>query len=160
MPLFANWSSTNRSFQYINIETVITFKDTHSYCSTGCPPGCTNKTLNSKKPCCWDCIKCPKHHIKYKSRNMKCHKCPLNTIPNTFCIHCISIEKVDIKYNDYAGIAILSTSALCMAVNIAVIIIFVLNRQTPVVCSSSFKSSICRLLSHLSFVCIKFFGSC
>ena len=147
--LFANWSSANRSFEYINRKLLATFKYTRSYCSSVCPPGYTNKTFNPKKPCCWDCVKCSKYHIKYSSGNTKCRKCAANTIPNSFRTQCISIKSVDIKYNNYAGIAILSTSTLCMAVNIVVIIIFLLNKQTPLVRSSSFKSSLCQLFCHL-----------
>ena len=147
--LFANWSSTSRSLEYIDSQILSTLKDVHSVCSSECPPGYTNKTFNSQKPCCWDCVPCPKDHVKYLKGNVKCQKCPTNTIPNQFQTKCMSRTIIDIQDNEYAGIIILSTSTFCMIANIFVLVIFILNRHTPVVRSSSFKSSLCQLLCHL-----------
>ena len=147
--LFANWSSTSRSLEYVDSQVLSTLKDVHSVCSSACPPGYTNKTFNSQKPCCWDCVPCPKGHVKYLKANVKCQKCPTNTIPNQFQTKCISRIIINIQDNEYAGIIILSTSTVCMIANIFVLVIFILNRHTPVVRSSSFKSSLCQLLCHL-----------
>ena len=147
--LFANWSSTSRSFDYIDSQVLSTLKDVHSVCSSECPPGYTNKTFNSQKPCCWDCVPCPKDHVKYLKGNVKCQKCPTDTISNQFQTKCISRMIIDIQDNEYAGIIILSTSSFCMIANIFILVIFILKRHTPVVRSSSFISSLCQLLCHL-----------
>ena len=147
--LFANWSSTSRSLEYIDTHILSTLTGVHSVCSLVCPPGYTNKTFNSQKPCCWDCIPCPKDHVKFLQGNVKCQQCPTNTIPNQFQTKCMSRTIIDIQGNEYAGIIILSTSTFCMIANIFILVIFILKRHTPVVRSSSFKSSLCQLLCHL-----------
>ena len=156
----ADWSSKKKSFMNFDKKRFegLRVKDLFSKCnSKPCDSGKTNISFNLKKPCCWTCIPCPENQIKLSFGNFKCHECPPDTVPNKDRTQCIRRMNLDIKYNDYAGIIILSTSTVSIVINLIILVIFILKRHTPLVRSSAFKLSLIQLICHLLFFIASFF---
>ena len=156
----ADWSSKKKSFMNFDKKRFegLRVKDLFSKCnSKPCDSGKTNISFNLKKPCCWTCIPCPENQIKLSFGNFKCHECPPDTVPNKDRTQCIRRMNLDIKYNDYVGIIILSTSTVSIVINLIILIIFILKRHTPLVRSSAFKLSLIQLICHLLFFIASFF---
>ena len=156
----ADWSSKKKSFVNFDKKRFegIRLKHLLSKCnSETCGPGKTNRSFNLKKPCCWTCVPCPENQIKLSSGNLKCHECPSDTIPNKDHTQCIRLMNLDIKYNDYAGIIILSTSTVSIVINLIILVTFILKRHTPLIRSSAFKLSLIQLICHLLYFMASFF---
>ena len=156
---YADWSSKKKSFVNYNKKIFEEIrKGLFSKCNSEiCGPGKTNVSFNLKKPCCWTCVPCPENQIKSSYNNSKCHECPSDTVPNRDRTECIQRMNLDIKYNDYAGITILSTSTVSIVINVVILAIFILKRHTPLVRSSAFKLSLIQLICHLFFFMGNFF---
>ena len=156
----ADWSSKKKSFMNFDKKRFegLRVKDLFSRCSSEtCRAGKTNVSFNLKKPCCWTCVRCPGNKIKPSKGNFECQECPPDTIPNKDRTQCIRQMNLDIKYNDYAGIIILSTSTVSIVINLIILVIFILKRHTPLVRSSAFKLSLIQLICHLLFFIASFF---
>ena len=147
--ILLKWSSRSSSFINVNKKALQHFAYVYSNCSPDCLPGFTGKMYDPKRSCCWTCVSCPKHHIKPTHGKFKCQKCPFNTRPNKYRTKCMNVMHLEITHNDVEGKIILLVSFICMVVNIFILVIFVAKRQTPVVRSSSFKSSLFQLFCHL-----------
>ena len=121
----------------------------YSNCSPDCLPGFTGKRFDPKRSCCWTCVSCLEYHVKPVHGKFKCQKWRINTRLNKYRWKCMNAIYLEIKHNDVEGKIILSVSVICMVVNIFILVIFFVKKQTPVVRSSSFKSSSFQLFCHL-----------
>ncbi|XP_005986178.1 taste receptor type 1 member 2 [Latimeria chalumnae] len=106
-----------------------------SVCSEECAPGHWKK-LSETRSCCFSCIKCEKDTFLNKSDLTTCQKCDFtqwSPIGSEVCYD-RHIEYLD--WPDASAIVLLSVTAVGLMVTVAVMLIFVLNFQTPVVKSA------------------------
>ncbi|KAJ7370505.1 hypothetical protein OS493_032071 [Desmophyllum pertusum] len=87
--------------------------------------------------CCWNCQKCDKGKVSFKSGSLACTLCNDTHYANTERTQCVLREVVYLKFSDAAGISIITLSCVGMAVLTAVTVIFIRERKTPVVMDSS-----------------------
>ena len=114
--------------------------------------GHINKTLSK-----WDvevrykCEPCPKHHVKTKSGDHKCVKCPGFLIPNKKQTECISPFQSAGDLNIFMSLGAFCISLIIVGGMTALIfiVVFVKAQNTPIVKISDMTTSLVHLSSNL-----------
>ena len=127
-----------------------------SSCTDPCEPG--HKGLRfGVKPCCWECVKCPDNTIQPESNKDFCFSCPVGKMANGAKTKCLSPT---LKYLDPAslsGAVVISLMAIGDVIIITAVIIFIVNRNTPIVKASNRGLSILQIFSMLCQLAIPVF---
>ncbi|XP_017163573.1 extracellular calcium-sensing receptor-like, partial [Poecilia reticulata] len=125
-----------------------------SVCSEKCPPG-TQKVLQKGKPvCCYDCLHCAEGEISNSTDSVTCVRCPLESWSNENRDACIKKETEFLSYKEMMGSLLTAASLFGTCVTVAVAVIFVAYRNTPLVRANNSELSFLLLFSlKLCFLC-------
>ncbi|XP_040272498.1 extracellular calcium-sensing receptor-like [Bufo bufo] len=125
-----------------------------SVCSPSCPTGFRKAASIGKPLCCFQCIRCPSGEISNKTDAIQCTKCPWDMWPNPTHDHCVPKTKEYLSYEDPLGITLTATSISSSLVPVAIFVLFIHYRTTPIVRANNYSLSCLLLLSLLlCFLC-------
>ena len=131
------WSKINQQSSFSVNETKIKWNSGRkplSTCSRECQPG---ERVVGQSKCCWKCQNCDKGTVSFMSGSLSCTLCDDTHYANAERTQCILREVVYTKASDPAGISIITVSCVGIVVLTAVAVIFLRERNTPVVMDSS-----------------------
>ncbi|XP_014826136.1 PREDICTED: extracellular calcium-sensing receptor-like [Poecilia mexicana] len=125
-----------------------------SVCSEKCPPG-KRKVLQKGKPvCCYDCLHCAEGEISNSTDSVTCVRCPLESWSNENRDACIKKEAEFLSYNEIMGSLLTAASLFGTCMTVAVAVIFVAHRNTPLLRANNSELSFLLLFSlKLCFLC-------
>uniref|UniRef100_A0A3P9AZP2 Olfactory receptor C family, n1 n=1 Tax=Maylandia zebra TaxID=106582 RepID=A0A3P9AZP2_9CICH len=123
-----------------------------SVCSNVCPVGTRKAQIQGKPICCFDCVPCAEGTIANSTAD--CTPCPKEYWSNERKDKCIPRTIEFLKYQEPMGIAVTFVSLLGASVSLATMVVFVHNKETPVMKASNFELSSLLLFSlFLCFLC-------
>ncbi|KAM8939586.1 vomeronasal type-2 receptor 26-like [Pelodytes ibericus] len=130
-----------------------------SQCSDNCLPGSRKVAKPGKQVCCYDCSQCPEGEISNRTDSEICIQCPYNEWPNEKKSQCIPRLEEFLSYNnDTISAVFVSVSVLSFLITFAMLVIFILFRDTPIVKANNRSLSFVILVSILlSFPCVFLF---
>ncbi|XP_064159630.1 extracellular calcium-sensing receptor-like [Anguilla rostrata] len=125
-----------------------------SVCSKECPPG-TRKAVRKGEPiCCFDCLPCADGTISNQTGSVECKQCPPEFWSNSHRIECISREVEFLSFEDTMGITLTTIALSGSGITVAVGVVFLYHRHTPLVKANNSELSFLLLLSlTLCFLC-------
>ncbi|XP_036392615.1 extracellular calcium-sensing receptor-like [Megalops cyprinoides] len=125
-----------------------------SVCSSSCPPG-TRKAIKPQFPvCCFDCVVCAAGEISNQTDAIECLKCLPEFWSNSKRDKCVPKQVEYLSYGDTMGITLLAVALLGACCTVAVAVIFVCYRTTPIVRANNSELSFLILCSLvLCFLC-------
>ncbi|XP_066540269.1 extracellular calcium-sensing receptor-like [Hoplias malabaricus] len=125
-----------------------------SVCSSSCLPG-TRKAIRPSFPvCCFDCILCAAGEISNQTNALDCVTCPPEFWSNLKRDTCIPKLLEFLSYGDTMGIALLTVALLGSCSTLAIALVFVCKRHTPLVRANNSELSFLILISlWLCFLC-------
>ncbi|XP_039615265.1 extracellular calcium-sensing receptor-like [Polypterus senegalus] len=125
-----------------------------SACSQSCFPG-TRKAVQKGKPiCCFDCIPCAEGEITNITDSPDCLKCPIEYKSNDLKSQCILKEIEFLAFEETTGILLVFFSLLGTCFTMAVTMVFLYYRDTPIVRANNSELSFLLLFSlSLCFLC-------
>ncbi|XP_075131809.1 extracellular calcium-sensing receptor-like [Leptodactylus fuscus] len=125
-----------------------------SVCSKECPPGFWKAPRLGQPHCCFDCIPCAIGSISNQTNAIDCFLCPEEKWPNSAHDQCIPREVELLSLSERLGISLGSTSILGSFLPIFVLLLFIRNRETPLVRANNCTLSFILLVAlTLSFLC-------
>ncbi|XP_012871657.1 PREDICTED: vomeronasal type-2 receptor 1-like [Dipodomys ordii] len=105
----------------------------HSVCTDVCLPG-TRKGIRQGEPiCCFDCIPCADGHVSEKPGERECTQCGEDYWSNEDRSKCVLKEVEFLAYDEALGFTLVILSILGALVALAVTVVYVLYRRTPLV---------------------------
>ncbi|XP_020621440.1 extracellular calcium-sensing receptor-like [Orbicella faveolata] len=147
------WSKNNQQSSFSVNETLIKWNSGRkplSTCFRECQPG---ERVVGQSECCWNCQKCDKGTVSFKSGSLSCTVCDDSHYANAERTQCIVREVVYTKSSDPAGISIITVSCVGIAVLTVVAVIFLRERNTPVIMwSSPYLLILFFITLYLSFI--------
>ncbi|XP_072551570.1 extracellular calcium-sensing receptor-like [Salminus brasiliensis] len=137
-------------------ESVITWhrgnKAPESVCSKSCLPG-TRKARRKGEPiCCFDCIPCGEGEISNETDSIDCLRCSKEMWPNQAKDQCMPKTLEYLSFQEPLGIVLWAVSTFGACLSAAVLCVFVIYRQTPVIRGNNMELSFLLLL----FLCACF----
>uniref|UniRef100_A0A8D0ABP9 Olfactory receptor C family, n1 n=1 Tax=Sander lucioperca TaxID=283035 RepID=A0A8D0ABP9_SANLU len=120
-----------------------------SVCSNVCPVGTRKAQMKGKPTCCFDCIQCADGTIANSTAD--CTPCPQEYWSNEKKDKCIPKTIEFLTYHEPMGIAITVVSLFGASLSLAIMMVFIRYRETPVIKASNSELS-CFLLFSLFFV--------
>ncbi|XP_075451019.1 vomeronasal type-2 receptor 26-like [Ascaphus truei] len=125
-----------------------------SVCTESCPPGYRKAHQEGKPRCCYDCVQCTEGEISNSTDMENCLKCPEDHWPNIRRDTC-SPRMIDfLSYEEPLGAGIAALTVSFSAVTVAVLVIFIKHKDTPVVRANNQNLSYILLTSLvLCFLC-------
>ncbi|XP_071972754.1 vomeronasal type-2 receptor 26-like [Engystomops pustulosus] len=148
------WLKTENIIWKNNAEEILI-----SRCSPRCLPGERKVTGSDIHLCCYQCAPCAEGEISNTSDSKDCMKCPEDSWPNENRTSC---ALKDLEYLSYAE-DIISITLSCLSIffcimTVLLLLIFVLNHNTPIVRANNKNLSFVLLVSiMLSFLCVFLF---
>ncbi|XP_066430869.1 vomeronasal type-2 receptor 26-like [Eleutherodactylus coqui] len=129
-----------------------------SKCSVDCPPGYRRILMRGRHKCCFECLKCLDGEISNDTGNGSCYRCPRDQWPNNEK-QCVSKETEFLSYTeDSISLTITIVTVLLFLKSSAILGIFILRRDTPVVKANNQSLSFILLITiMLSFLCVFLF---
>ncbi|XP_029441522.1 vomeronasal type-2 receptor 26-like [Rhinatrema bivittatum] len=125
-----------------------------STCSESCGPGFQKAILEGQPACCFDCIPCSKEEFSNQTDVKECMKCPEDQWPTKRQDGCQKKTIEFLSYLEPLGMVLAIISVLGALMPAAVLVIFIQNRNTPVVKANNRELSYLLLLALiLSFEC-------
>ncbi|XP_041515300.1 vomeronasal type-2 receptor 1-like isoform X1 [Microtus oregoni] len=104
-----------------------------SVCTKLCPPG-TRKGIRHGQPiCCFDCIPCADGYVSEKLGQRECDPCGEDDWSNAQKNKCVPKEVEFLAYEEALGFTLVILSILGALVVLAVILVYVIHRHTPLV---------------------------
>ncbi|XP_071972753.1 vomeronasal type-2 receptor 26-like [Engystomops pustulosus] len=130
-----------------------------SRCSPRCLPGERKVTGSDIHLCCYQCSPCAEGEISNTSDSKDCMKCPEDSWPNENRTSCVLKDLEYLSYaEDIISIALLCSSLFFCIMTVLLLLIFVLNHDTPIVRANNKNLSFVLLVSiMLSFLCVFLF---
>ncbi|XP_051778390.1 vomeronasal type-2 receptor 1 isoform X1 [Erpetoichthys calabaricus] len=130
-----------------------------SVCSESCLPG-TRKGIRQGEPvCCFDCIPCADGEITNETDARECIQCGTDYWSNAKKDACVPKEIEFLAYDEALGITLIAVSVFGACVAFAVVIIYIIYRNTPLVKANDIVltffiqfSLIITFLSSITFV--------
>ncbi|XP_053568804.1 G-protein coupled receptor family C group 6 member A-like [Bombina bombina] len=127
-------------------------------CSESCGPGFYKTHKKGVKHCCHDCVRCAKGEISNTSDMEICTPCPEDEWPNEKQDRCLPKDLDFLSYGDLIGKLLSFFSVLLCSLTVAVIVLFIRHRDTPIVKANNRDLSFVLLFSlMLSFLCALLF---
>ncbi|XP_029440267.1 vomeronasal type-2 receptor 26-like [Rhinatrema bivittatum] len=125
-----------------------------STCSESCGPGFRKAILEGQPACCFDCIPCSKEEFSNQTDAKECMKCPKDQWPTKRQDGCQKKTIEFLSYLEPLGMVLAVISVLGALMSAAILVIFIQNRNTPVVKANNRELSYLLLLALiLSFGC-------
>ncbi|XP_072551568.1 extracellular calcium-sensing receptor-like [Salminus brasiliensis] len=127
-------------------------KAPESVCSKSCLPG-TRKARRKGEPiCCFDCIPCGEGEISNETDSIDCLRCSKEMWPNQARDQCMPKTLEYLSFQEPLGIVLWAVSTFGACLSAAVLCVFVIYRQTPVIRGNNMELSFLLLL----FLCACF----
>ncbi|XP_028750360.1 vomeronasal type-2 receptor 1 [Peromyscus leucopus] len=105
----------------------------HSVCTDVCPPG-TRKGVRQGQPiCCFDCIPCADGYVSEKPGQRECDPCGEDDWSNAQKNKCVPKEVEFLAYEEALGFTLVILSIFGALVVLAIIVVYVIHRHTPLV---------------------------
>ncbi|XP_067850832.1 vomeronasal type-2 receptor 1-like [Heptranchias perlo] len=115
-----------------------------SVCSENCHPG-TRKIVQQGQPiCCFDCIPCADGEI---SNGTECFQCPADYWSNQKKDKCVPKEVEFLSFEEPLGIVLTFFSILGTTISVAILVIFIMFMNTPIVRANNYELSFLLLFS-------------
>ncbi|MFT7803151.1 extracellular calcium-sensing receptor-like [Arapaima gigas] len=131
-----------------------------SVCSSSCPPG-SRKAIKPQHPvCCFDCVVCAAGEISSQTGEyaIECDKCPPEFWSNERRDACVPKQVEYLSFQDAMGTTLLAVALLGACCTVAVALVFVRYRNTPIVRANNSELSFLILCSlGLCFACALLF---
>ncbi|XP_032070772.1 vomeronasal type-2 receptor 26-like [Thamnophis elegans] len=107
-----------------------------------------------KEVCCYQCAPCPEGTISNQTDAAHCEPCPEDQYPNKNKDHCISKKIHFLSYHETLGYTLTSLALFLSLITLAVLAIFLKQRDTPIVKANNRDLSYILLVSLLlCFLC-------
>ncbi|XP_030621112.1 extracellular calcium-sensing receptor [Chanos chanos] len=103
-----------------------------SVCSESCVPGFRRAVRRGQPLCCFDCVPCDSGKISNRTDSVDCMPCPEDYWSNAAGTRCIP-KAVDFLTHDAMGIALTVIAVVGACLTVAVLVVFLYHRNTPVV---------------------------
>ncbi|XP_072254959.1 extracellular calcium-sensing receptor-like [Pyxicephalus adspersus] len=125
-----------------------------SVCSENCPSGFRKTPHRDKAHCCFDCMPCPSGAISNQTNAIDCFYCPENQWPNIARNRCIPRMVELLTFSEPLGISLGTTSIFGSIIPALVLLLFIKNRETPLVRANNWVLSFILLVAlTFSFLC-------
>ncbi|XP_029440269.1 vomeronasal type-2 receptor 26-like [Rhinatrema bivittatum] len=125
-----------------------------SICSESCGPGFRKAILEGQPACCFDCVPCSKEEFSNQTDAKECMKCPEDQWPTMRQDGCQKKTIEFLSYLEPLGMVLAVISVLGALMPATILVIFIQNRNTPVVKANNRELSYLLLLALiLSFGC-------
>uniref|UniRef100_G3T500 G-protein coupled receptors family 3 profile domain-containing protein n=1 Tax=Loxodonta africana TaxID=9785 RepID=G3T500_LOXAF len=139
----------------------------HSVCADLCPPG-TRKGIRQGEPiCCFNCIPCADGHVSQEPGQRECEKCDEDYWSNAQRSECVLKEVEFLAYDEALGFTLVILTIFGALVVLAVTIVYVIYRHTPLVRANDRELSfliqislVITLLSSMLFIGKPYDWSC
>uniref|UniRef100_A0A8C6VF70 G-protein coupled receptors family 3 profile domain-containing protein n=1 Tax=Naja naja TaxID=35670 RepID=A0A8C6VF70_NAJNA len=116
--------------------------------------GQTRKVEEGRPSCCYGCASCPEGTISNQTDAARCDPCPEDKYPNKDKDHCIAKKIHFLTYQDTMGYVLASLTVSLSMFTIAVLVIFLKHRDTPIVKANNRDLTYILLVSLLlCFLC-------
>ncbi|XP_028619400.1 vomeronasal type-2 receptor 1-like [Grammomys surdaster] len=104
-----------------------------SFCTKVCAPG-TQKRIRQGQPiCCFDCIPCEDGYVSEKPGQMLCNRCGEDDWSNAEKSKCVPKLVEFLAYEEALGFTLVILSIFGALVVLAVTVVYVIHRHTPLV---------------------------
>ncbi|XP_015216209.1 extracellular calcium-sensing receptor-like [Lepisosteus oculatus] len=125
-----------------------------SICTEDCPPGTRKATRKGEPSCCFDCILCAEGELSNTTNSLQCDKCPLEYWSNAYRNECIPRDVEFLSFEDTMGITLTTVALSGASITLAVAIIFLYYKNTPIVRANNSELSFLLLFSlMMCFLC-------
>ncbi|XP_042329824.1 vomeronasal type-2 receptor 26-like [Sceloporus undulatus] len=108
-----------------------------------CPPGYQKKKKEGEKFCCYDCVPCPEGKISFIRDTDSCSECPEDQYPSKDQDGCLQKVRTFLSYQEPLGISFTFVSLSFSVITVLIMVIFIKNKNTPIVKANN------RDLSHI-----------
>ncbi|KAM8972555.1 vomeronasal type-2 receptor 26-like [Pelodytes ibericus] len=125
-----------------------------SVCSQSCLPGFRKASITREPACCYQCVPCPYGEFSNQTDSLDCMKCPWDMWTNSQQNLCVPKPREFLSYEDPLGSTLAATSVSSSLVPVAIFVLFLRYKTTPIVRANNYTLS-CLLLISLSlcFLC-------
>ena len=127
-----------------------------SRCSEPCNDGMIRSITNQNCPACFECIPCVGSTYSTNSSNTQCSTCPNNhwgNNPLSGSTHCVPVKVRHLDFSSGWSIVSMCIATIALIILAAIIVIFIINWNTPVVKSLDREQMIMLLFGiGISFV--------
>ncbi|KAG6488347.1 type-2 vomeronasal receptor [Crotalus adamanteus] len=120
-----------------------------SLCNPYCQPGSQKRKKEGEKFCCYGCVRCPEGKISSKRDTEDCFKCPSDQYPNQKQDECFPKIILFLSYEEPLGISLATSAVFFFSVTIAVLKIFHLHKDSPIVKANNRDLTYALLISLL-----------
>ena len=127
-----------------------------SVCSEPCSDGMVRSITNPNCPSCFECIPCVGPTYSTNSSNTECKTCPNNhwgDNPLSGSTHCVPVKVRHLDFSSGWSIVSMCIATIALIILAAIIVIFIINWQTPVVKSSD-REQMIMLLVGIGICCV------
>ncbi|XP_043922277.1 vomeronasal type-2 receptor 26-like [Protopterus annectens] len=119
-----------------------------SVCTESCSPGYRKTYQHGQLKCCFICIPCSDGEISNKTDSVECLRCPDDHMSNERRDMCLQKSVEFLAYEDPLGAALATLAILFALMPTAILIIFSLYKETPIVRANN------REISYFLFVAL------
>ncbi|XP_035381539.1 extracellular calcium-sensing receptor-like [Electrophorus electricus] len=123
-----------------------------SVCSQSCLPGSRKARRKGEPICCFDCIPCAEGEISNETDSNDCLRCSREMWPNQARDQCLPKVLEYLSFWEPLGIVLWVVSTIGACLTVAVLCVFVMYRNTPVIQGNNMELSFMLLL----FLCVCF----
>ncbi|XP_078524792.1 vomeronasal type-2 receptor 26-like [Lissotriton helveticus] len=125
-----------------------------SLCSPSCPFGFRKSAREGEPICCFQCVPCPQGEFSNQTDSTECFSCSWDHWPNKKQDNCIEKATEFLSYQDVLGATLAAVSIFLSLMTSAILGLFIIYRNTPVVKANNRSLSYLLLLSLiLCFLC-------
>ncbi|XP_040611152.1 vomeronasal type-2 receptor 1 [Mesocricetus auratus] len=104
-----------------------------SVCTKLCPPGTRKRIRYGQPTCCFDCIPCADGYVSEKPGQRECDACGEDDWSNAQKSKCVPKEVEFLAYEEALGFTLVILSIFGALVVLAVTVVYVIYRHTPLV---------------------------
>ncbi|XP_029440275.1 extracellular calcium-sensing receptor-like [Rhinatrema bivittatum] len=118
-----------------------------SVCSRSCGPGFRKAILDGQPACCFECIPCSKEEFSNETDTIECMMCPDDQWPTMTQDGCRKKSIEFLSYQEPLGMVLAIISVLGALMPATILVVFIQNRNTPVVKANNRELSYLLLLA-------------